>query len=119
MFAEPYVRKLLSRKRVVRLASSASCLALLLAGCVPLFGAPSPIRLQYQFRPEVLEGRLVLHVKLDMEGLAPTEAELVVPSSWGNSVGLTRAVRNLKVEAPGFQIVDTDYPAKKILRGTG
>lgn len=102
-----------------RFVSPAWCLALLLAAWVPLFAAPSPIRLQYQLNPQVEEGRLVLHLRLAMEGLTGTETELVVPSSWGNSIGLTRAVRNLKADTASFQIVDTDDPAKKILRGTG
>lgn len=94
-----------------------SCIAIFLQLGSRLFGAPSPIKLQYGFTPRVQDGRLILHVVIDMKGLTSTETELVLPSSWGNAIHLARAIVNLRTESPGTQLVDTADASIKLLRG--
>ena len=107
----------LSRRKLDRLVSPCWCLAILIPLSVPLFGSPSPVKLRYQFTPRLQDGQLILHVVIDMEGIAPAGTELVLPSSWGNAIRLTRAVRNVRTESPGASIIDTGDSSRKLLRG--
>jgi predicted metalloprotease with PDZ domain len=93
---------------------SAAVLIACLAGVA--LAAP-PVKLRYTLNAEQLANRQVLHVTLDIAGIAPNGTKLVLPSSWGEGLNLQTAVLQLRPVSKGLTITDTPDSTVKRLHG--
>jgi hypothetical protein len=105
---------MLNMRRVLKRTLYVSLYLALIAECNPLaFASSSLLTLRYVFEPRNEGPKLTLHIILELEGVPPEGATLVLP--WGDSNNLLGAVQNVRAESTSVRIVDMADPATKRL----
>ena len=72
--------------------------------------------LKYTFKPALIDGKLVIHTRLDFAGGRKRTAELELPSDWAGQSHLETGIRNLKSLSADAVLLDTPKPNVKIMR---
>ena len=76
----------------------------------------SSVAVTYAFEPIVTDGKLIIHVRVKLQGGRKGTADLELPSDWAGEAHLESEVTNLKALSTDTVILDTARPNIKKLR---
>jgi len=76
---------------------------------------PTAVKLRYHLESQIENEHLILHVRLDIEGMTSKGSLLVLPSTWGDVNGLGNGIQNLPAESANTTITDTPDSLRKLL----